>query len=305
MLFGEKRYNTIDWYLKNRFGKKTIKLSIDGGFSCPNRDGTVGERGCIFCSSKGSGDFAGNRLESIDTQIEKMINIYRKKWKDSLYLAYFQNFTNTYDDIENLEKIYYSAINNKNISGICIATRPDCLDEEIINLLSKINRETFLWVELGFQTSNEVTGNFIRRAYNNEVYKQAMEKLNKNSIKTVTHMILNLPGENIEDNLRTLKYIIDCNTWGIKLHMLYIMKGTDLEKYYLKNRFDLMNKEQYIDLLIEIIIRTPKNIVFHRITGDSPKDKLIEPKWTKDKKYILGKLEKRLKERGLYQGIRS
>lgn len=301
MLFGEKRYNTVDWYLKNRFGKKTVKLPLDGGFTCPNRDGTKGSRGCIFCSERGSGDFAGDRLKSIDSQIEDMIEFYSRKWPDSVYLAYFQNFTNTYDSIENLRDIYLRALSNPNISGICIATRPDCMGEDVLELLSELNRETFLWVELGLQTSNDETGKIIRRGYDSEDFRTAAEKLNRLGIKTVAHMIINLPGEDISDNLRTLHFIIDCGIWGVKFHMLHIMKGTDLEKYYEENPFYIMSADEYIDTLTELISRMPEYMTVHRITGDAPRELLIEPEWSRNKIYVIGNLEKKLKERNLYQ----
>lgn len=304
MKFGEKRYNTIDYYLKNEFGKKTVKLSLDGGFTCPNRDGKIDNRGCIFCSESGSGDFtSGNRMDDISEQIDSQIELLSDKWKGARYLAYFQSYTNTYATVEKLRNIYYQAIDNPNISGLCIATRPDCLDDDILELLDEINKKTFLWVELGFQTSNEETADLIRRGYKNSVFKEACRKLNEFNIKIVAHMIINLPGEEIEDYFNTLDYIIHNKVWGIKFHMLHIMKKTDLEKYYLDNKFEFMTADEYIELLTELIARLPSDMVVHRVTGDAPKDLLIEPKWTNNKIYIIGGLEKRLKEKGYYQGI--
>ncbi|MDO5708321.1 MAG: TIGR01212 family radical SAM protein, partial [Andreesenia angusta] len=270
MLFGEKRYNTIDYYLKKKFKKKTIKLSLDGGFTCPNRDGKIDNRGCIFCSERGSGDFTSKK--SIDLQIDEQIELYRNKWPDAIYLAYFQNFTNTYKDIDSLRKIYYEALNNKNISGICIATRPDCLDTEIMELLSEINEKHFLWIELGFQTSNDDTVKLIRRGYENNIFKKACSDLTNLNIKVVAHMIINLPHEDLNNNIDTLNFLIDSNIWGIKFHMLHIMKNTDLELYYKDNPFPIITADEYIDILIELITRLPKNIVVHRITGDAPKN---------------------------------
>ncbi len=311
MRYGEKRYYTVDYYLKNEFGEKTVKLSLDGGFSCPNRDGKIGDKGCIFCSESGSGDFTSRNEEAdlenieadIDRQIDKQIEILSDKWKNAKYLAYFQSFTNTYASVEKLRKIYYKAIENPNISGICIATRPDCLDEEVLKLLDEINRNTFMWIELGFQTCNEETARFIRRGYENKTFSEACDKLNKLGIRVVAHMIVNLPGEKREDYFNTLDFIVKSKVWGIKIHMLHIMKGTDLGNFYYENKFDLMSADEYVEILTELIARLPKDMVVHRITGDSPRDLLIEPEWTRNKIYIIGSLEKKLKEKGWYQGV--
>lgn len=302
MLFGDKRYNTIDHYLKNKFGRKTVKLSIDGGFSCPNRDGSIGKKGCIFCSEKGSGDFTSGRELNIDEQINKQIYMLQKKWENTNYLAYFQSFTNTYASKEMLYSIYDQVLKNPKISGICIATRPDCIDEEVLEVLDYLNKNTFLWIELGFQTSNENSARLIRRGYKNKVFLEACEKLNNINVKTVAHMILNLPDENKKDYFDTLEYIINAGVWGIKYHMLYILKNTDIEKYYRNEGIEFMSIDEYVETIVELVARTPKEIVIHRITGDAPSELLVEPKWSRNKIYIIGNVEKKLKEKKLYQG---
>lgn len=303
-MFGEKRYNTVDYFLKNEFGKKVVKLSLDGGFTCPNRDGTVGNRGCIFCSEQGSGEFAGSRCVSISEQIQSQIEMLKGKWSDAKYLAYFQNFTNTYSDAETLRKIYDEALSSGSISGLCIATRPDCLSEEVLDLLAEYSEKTFLWVELGLQTVNDDSAKFIRRGYSLDVFDSAVEELRKRGIRTVAHLILNLPGETRDDAFRSLDHVIGCGVWGVKLHMLHVLKDTDLCDYYMQTPFHFMSIDEYVNLIVDMISAMPPDMVVHRITGDGSRDSLVAPLWTLNKKYIIGNVEKRLKERGLYQGAR-
>lgn len=297
-----KRYNTLNEELKREFGNKVMKLSLDGGFTCPNRDGTVGTRGCIFCGDEGSGEFAGTRTVSIEEQVEEQKKLLSKKWDTDKYIIYFQNFTNTYGPIEKLKSLYYKAIDIQGVVGLAIATRPDCLDENVLDLLSEINNKTYLWVELGLQTIHEESASFIRRGYPLKVYDKAIYELKRRNIKVVTHVILGLPGENKEEILDTVRYVASTNTWGIKLHSLYIQRDTDLYDFYVKKPFSLMNREQYVSLVVDVLELLPKDMVIHRVTGDGKRELLHEPKWSLDKLKVLSMIDKELKLRDSYQG---
>lgn len=299
-----KRYNTLNEELKRKFHTKVMKLSLDGGFTCPNRDGTVGTKGCIFCGDEGSGEFAGSRTASIREQVEEQKRLLSKKWNTDKYIIYFQNFTNTYGPIERLRALYYEAINMEGVVGLAIATRPDCLDEKVLDLLEELNRKTYLWVELGLQTIHERTSKFIRRGYPLSVYNEGIENLKKRNIKLVTHVILGLPNETREEILETVRYVANTNTWGIKLHSLYIQKDTDLYNYYLENPFYIRNREEYISLIVDSLELIPKNMVIHRVTGDGKRELLHEPIWTLDKLKVLSSIDKELKIRDSYQGKR-
>ena len=301
MIWGEKSFNNIDYYLKEKFGEKIFKVSLDGGFTCPNRDGTLSYKGCIFCSESGSGEFAGNRKNSITNQINEQIK-FLEKGVDKKYIAYFQNFTGTYGNIDYLRTIYEEAIKHPNIVGIAIATRADCLSEEVLGLLSEFNEKTHLWIEIGLQTINDKTAEIINRGYKTEIFTEKMKELNKRNIKVVTHVIIGLPNENKNDVFSTIDYINEQKTWGIKLHLLYILKNTGLFEYYKSNPFEIMKKEEYISLVTEIISRLDKKIVIHRLTGDAPWKDLYEPKWSTDKRGILNGINKLLKEKKIYQG---
>ena len=236
-MWNDKRYHTLDFEFKKTFGEKAIKLAIDGNFTCPNRDGTIGKNGCIFCSERGSGDFTSDKNKCISTQISEQKQIMSKKWVSNSYIAYFQNYTNTYDTVENLRIKFYEALSCPDIRGISIATRPDCINEEIVELLSEINSKTFLWIELGLQTINEKTAEFLRRGYKLPQFKEAVNLLKEKNIKIVAHLIIGLPDETNEQILDSVRYISYLNLWGIKLHMLHIIKNTDLETYYQENHF--------------------------------------------------------------------
>lgn len=301
MTWGEKNYNNIDYYLKKEFGEKIFKVSLDGGFTCPNRDGTISNEGCIFCSEMGSGEFAGSRRKSINQQIDEQI-IFLNKGQDKKYIAYFQNFTGTYGDIEYLRKIYYEALQHKNIVGLAIATRGDCLGQEVIELLSELNQKTHLWIEIGLQSSNDKSAELINRGYTTEIFSEKIKELSKNNIKVVCHVILGIPFESKKETLETIKYINNKNIWGIKLHLLYILKNTRLSKLYEKEKFMTYTKEEYIEVISEIIGILDKSIVIHRLTGDAPWKDLEEPKWSTDKRGILNGITKYLKENNIYQG---
>lgn len=287
------RINTIGSYLKNHFGKKTIKLALDGGFNCPNRDGSKGFGGCIFCSADGSGDFASN----IPNQIELLAD----KWPDSKHIAYFQNHTNTYAPVEELREKYYSVLDNPDICGIAIATRPDCLSQEIYELLDEINKKTFLWVELGLQTMHEHTAELINRCYPREVYDEAINKLKELNIRTVVHLIFGLPGESKEDMLNSVRYVCKDDVFGIKLHMLNVVKGSQMEKLY-PDYVSFENIEEYVNLVVDALEIIPPQITIHRMSADAPRPILISPEWSYKKRTILNGIHQELKKRDSWQG---
>ncbi len=296
-------YSANDYY-KEIFGEKLIKLAIDGGFTCPNRDGTLSERGCIFCSGKGSGDFAGSRSLSVSEQYWQMREKMSAKWPKGKYMMYFQAYTNTYAPIERLRKLYYEAISMENAAALSIATRPDCLNEEIVSLLDELAQKVYVCVELGLQTSKEESVKLINRCYENDVYKEAVNMLNRHKIDTVTHIILGLPGEDFNDMLNSVKYAADCGTKGLKLQLLHIIKGTALYDYYKEKPFKYFTLEEYVKTVADIIERIPEDIVIHRITGDANKAELFEPWWSLDKRKVLNSVAKEFIKRNSYQGIK-
>ncbi len=285
-------YYSFNQYLKNTFGFKVYKISINAGFTCPNRDGTLGTRGCIFCSRGGSGDFAESSLLSVTEQIESGKLRVAKKIKSGKYIAYFQAFTNTYAPVDVLAKKYYEAINHPDIVGISIATRPDCLGEEVLTLLSEINKIKPVFVELGLQTIHEKTAEYIRRGYPLSVYDAAIRALKNAGINTVVHLIIGLPNESREDMLKSVEYVCKSGADGIKLQLLHILKGTDLANDYLSGKFEALSMEEYLSIIKDCIRIIPKNVVIHRLTGDGPKKDLIAPLWSADKKSVLNALNR-------------
>lgn len=284
-------YKTLSQYYKEKFGCKVYKLSINAGFTCPNRDGTLSHKGCIFCSEKGSGEFAesGN---NITLQLENAKKRVEQKNKDGKYIAYFQSFTNTYAPTKKLEKLYFEAIKPHYIVGLNIATRPDCLPDETVKLLESINKIKPVTVELGFQTSNEKTAEYIRRGYKNEVFEDAVKRLKECGIEVVSHIIIGLPYETKEDAVKTAKYCVNTGTDGVKFHLLHVIKNTDLEKEYLSSKFHCLTLEEYADILKSCLAVLPRNTVVHRITGDGDKKTLVAPLWSADKKKVLNYLNK-------------
>jgi len=288
--------------MKSFFGEKAIKLSIDGGFTCPNRDGTIGNKGCIFCSERGSGDFNSEACKSISEQINEQRQIMSRKWKSSTYIAYFQSYTNTYDTVENLRKKFHEALICENIKGIAIATRPDCISEEILELLAELNEKTFLWVELGLQTINNDTANLIRRGYSLDVFEKTAKMLKTKNVRTVIHLIMGLPGEDREQMLKNISYVSALRPWGVKIHMLHILQNTDLAKFYLNTHFNVMSQDKYVELICDSLELLNEDIVIHRLTGDGKKSDLIEPRWTLNKLKVLSDIDKELKKRNSRQG---
>lgn len=292
--------NNVNDYFKGLFGDKVYKISLNAGLTCPNRDGKIGTRGCIFCSEGGSGDFAQPPSLSITEQIEKGKALVANKIKTNKYIAYFQAYTNTYGNIDYLRKIYYEAVNHPDIVAISIATRPDCIDPPIAALLKELNQIKPVFVELGLQTSNEASAVFIRRGYTNEVFEAAVSLLNGLSI--IVHIIIGLPYEAPTDILNTIKYINGFPIQGVKLQLLHILKNTDLYTHYLQSPFHILSLEEYGDLLIMCINNLRPDIVIHRLTGDGPKKLLVEPAFSSNKKLVLNYINNRLRNENVIQG---
>jgi len=293
----------LNSFLKEKFGEKVFKISLDGGFSCPNRDGKISNTGCIFCSERGSGDFAGNRKFSISRQFEDIKNMMKKKWKKGEYIAYFQAYTNTYGDIDTLKAKYDEALSQEDVVGLAIATRPDCIDDDILNLLQEYNNKTYLWIELGLQTVHDDTAKLINRGYNLNVFEKALERLRLKNIDVVVHTIFGLPGENQKDMLDTIKYISKKDIQGIKMHLLHLMEYTPLMRLYEAGKLNFMSQEEYIDVVCKAISILREDIVIHRLTGDAPRSLLVEPKWSIKKWEILNAIDNRLKSENIYQGL--
>lgn len=289
------KYTTLNNYLKERFGEKVYKIALNGGFTCPNRDGKIGTRGCIFCSKGGSGDFAESPDLTITEQIENGKRRLEKKIKNGKYIAYFQAFTNTYAPIEKLRAIYTEAIIHPDIVALSVGTRPDCLGDDVLALLDELNKIKPIFVELGLQTINKDTARYIRRGYTLEVYDKAVANLHKIGINVVTHIILGLPGENKNDMLKSVEYACKV-TDGIKLQLLHILKGTDLAKDYEQGKFEVLTLEQYTEIIKECVQIIPENVVIHRLTGDGAKKDLIAPLWSADKKTVLNTINRALKD---------
>lgn len=302
MRWGDKPYYSLDYYLKEKFGEKVYKIALDGGMTCPNRDGTLDTRGCIFCSSGGSGDFAVHKKTSVTEQINDAITLLKSHGKKtgSKYIAYFQSYSNTYASADYLRSLYMEALNHPDIVGLSIGTRPDCFNEEIYSLISEFNRIKPIWIELGLQTIHEKTADFIRRGYPLSTFEETVKRLRSLNIDIVTHIILGLPGETTEDIIETIHYLNNADIQGIKLQLLHILKGTDLADYL--PELKIFTEEEYINLLVKCIGELSPDIVIHRLTGDGPKDLLLAPLWSLNKRHVLNNLSHTLKEENMYQG---
>ena len=283
---------TLNQYIHDNFGQKLYKIALDGGFTCPNRDGTIDTRGCIFCSGAGSGEFAGDCTMSITQQIEKGKDRVAAKIKDGRYIAYFQAFTNTYAPVEKLRSLYMEAINHRDIAVLSIATRPDCLPGEVLDLLCECRQIKPVWVELGLQTIHSATAEYIRRGYPLSVYNDAVNRLKARGLEVIVHVMLGLPGETRQDMLDTVSYVGKSHVDGIKLQLLHVIRGTDLEKDYLEGKFETLDFESYVELVAECVARLPENMVIHRMTGDGDKRTLVAPMWSADKKRVLNAINR-------------
>ncbi|WP_252313595.1 TIGR01212 family radical SAM protein [Sinobaca sp. H24] len=302
LLWGDKRYYTWNHQLKNHFGEKIIKVPLDGGFDCPNRDGSVASGGCTFCSQRGSGDFAGDRGEDIIDQFHTVKNRMNRKWKKGKYIGYFQAFSNTYAPVEELKVMFESILRQEDVVGLSIATRPDCLPDDVVEYLADLNQRTHLWVELGLQTVHERTALLINRAHDYECYKEGVEKLRKHNINVCAHVINGLPLETPEMMLETVKEVSRLDIQGIKIHLLHLLKKTPMVKQYEKGLVELMSQEDYIQLTADQIERLPASITIHRLTGDGPAELMIGPMWSMNKWSVLNGIDDELKRRGSWQG---
>lgn len=296
----EYRYNYLNNFLKAKFSERTLKICIEGGFTCPNRDGKKGIGGCIFCSSKGSGDHL--KCKAITGQVEDYLKSERSK-RANRYIAYFQSFTNTYGTIEELKKKYDAALIDDRIVALDIATRPDEITDEVVALLKSYTSNYYVWVELGLQTSNEETGKVINRCYTNVDFEEAVKKLKANGIDVVAHVMVGLPGETHEDIVNTIDFVNNQNIDGIKIHSTYVLKNTKLEELYRRGKYQVITYEEYMNELIFIITHLRKDIVIHRFSGDPPKESLIAPDWMNHKKWIMNGLNNRMAKENLEQGM--
>ncbi|HJA18618.1 MAG TPA: TIGR01212 family radical SAM protein [Candidatus Mediterraneibacter ornithocaccae] len=300
--WGEKRYHSLDFHLRSRFREKVYRIALNGGMTCPNRDGHIGTGGCIFCSADGSGDFAGRPFLTISQQLaEGKMHLLTKRPVHS-YIAYFQAFTNTYAPVSYLESIFTEAIEDPDVKILSVATRPDCLGDDVIDLLKRLNQIKPVWVELGLQTIHPETVRFIRRGYETAIFDQAVQRLRGAGIEVIVHVILYLPGETEEMMLKTIEYLNRCDIQGIKLQLLHILEGTDLADIYREEHFYVPDMETYIRMLGQCISHLRPDIVIHRLTGDGPKNLLIAPLWTGAKRSVLNRLHQYLKENDIWQG---
>ena len=297
-----KRYHTLDYYYKNKFGEKVFKVSLNAGFTCPNIDGTVGYGGCIYCSKTGSGEFAGNPIDSIEKQFNEIRDMMLKKWPKAKYIGYFQARTNTYAPVDKLKNIYEKVLSFDNVIGLNIATRPDAITDECLDYLEELNKKTYLTIELGLQTIKEETSKLINRSHTLACLEEMVKCLRKRNIDVVVHIINGLPYETKEDMINTVKYLNKLDIQGIKIHMLSIIKDTPLEKMYKEEKFKVLTKEEYIDIVVEQLEYLRPEIVIHRITGDPKLDELVEPSWLTKKFCVLNDIDKEMVKRDTYQG---
>lgn len=300
--FDQKRYHSWNYHLKQTFGHKVFKVAIDGGFDCPNRDGTVAQGGCTFCSASGSGDFAGNRAEDLKTQFYKVKSRMHNKWKDGKYMAYFQAFTNTHAPVEVLREKFETVLKEDGVVGLSIATRPDCLPDDVVEYLAELNERTYLWIELGLQTIHQTTADVINRAHDFDCYLKGVEKLRKHNIRICSHIINGLPGEDYDMMLATARRVSEMDVQGLKIHLLHLLKGTPMVKQYEKGLLQFLSKEDYVNLVVDQLEMIPPEIIIHRITGDGPPDQMIGPMWSMNKWEVLNDIDAELKRRNSRQG---
>ena len=297
-----KRYHTLDYYYKNRFNEKIFKVSLNANFSCPNIDGTIGYGGCIYCSKTGSGEFAGNKEESIEKQFQEVKEVMLKKWPKAKYIGYFQARTNTYAPVETLRKLHDVVLKQENVIGINISTRPDSITDECLDYLEELNKKTYLTIELGLQTTNPKTTKLINRCHSLECFEEMAKKLRERNIDVIVHIINGLPYETKEDMLNTVKYLNKLDIQGIKIHMLSILKDTPLEYLYQKDKFHVLTKDEYVDIVVDQLELLRPEIVIHRITGEPKIDDLVEPTWLTKKFCVLNDIDKEMVRRDSYQG---
>ena len=297
-----KRYHTLDYFYKHKFNSKVFKVSLNAGLSCPNIDGTVGKGGCIYCSNSGSGEFAGNKNDDIITQFNEIKKMMLKKWPNAKYIGYFQAHTNTYAPVETLKKLYEPILQQENVVGLNIATRPDAISDECLKYLEELNKKTYLTIELGLQTIHKKSTKIINRCHTLECFENMVKKLREKNINVVVHIINGLPYETKEDMIKTAKYLNTLDIQGIKIHMLSVIKNTKLEKLYQLKPFHILTEEEYIDIVINQLENLSPEIVINRITGDPKLDDLIQPTWLVKKFCVLNNIDKEMVKRNTYQG---
>ena len=302
----QHRYYNLDRYLKETYNSKVFKVALNGNFTCPNRDGTISTKGCIYCSPSGSGDFAGNKNDSLKNQFNEVKNIIHLKWPEAKYIAYFQANTNTYKPLNELKKLFDEAITlDDNIIILSIATRPDCLPDDVLDYLQSLNNKIKVWVELGFQTANENTALYINRGYANPVFEEAVKKLRQRNIDVIVHIINGLPNETKKDMINTVNYLNTFDIQGIKIHSLFVLDNTILGDIYKANPFKILSLDEYVDIVSTQLSLLNENIVIHRVNGDAPRENLIEPKWSLKKLVVMNEIDKIMKEKNLYQGSKT
>ena len=301
-MWGEKYFYSLDYFYRRKFGSKVARVTLDGGFTCPNRDGTVSFGGCVFCGVAGAGDFCAEKTLSITQQVKVQKERLQTKWKDLKISPYFQSFTNTYAPVGILRKKYEEALDSEDCVGLSIATRADCLCSEVLDLLEELNKRTFLQIELGLQTVNDKTAQVINRGYSLDVFTQSVLELQKRGIEIVAHLIVGLPDENLRDYLNAVRYISEMKINGVKIQVLYLLKDAPLMKWYERGEIKFLERFEYIDIVARMLAHLSPEVVVHRLTGDPPWKSLVEPKWTTDKKQILNQINQYLREKNLYQG---
>lgn len=302
--FDNKRYHTWNYYLRNTFGEKVFKVSINAGFTCPNIDGKVTYGGCTYCSKEGSGDFAGNPNDDLINQFFDIKNMMHKKWPNAKYIGYFQAFTNTYAPVEVLKEKYETILELDDVIGLSISTRPDCLEDDVLDYLEELNKRTNLWVELGLQTIHNKTAKVINRGHNYEIFLDGLKKLNDRNIKVVVHIINGLPGEDYQMMMETAKAVSKLKVDGIKIHLLHVIKDTPMANMLNKGMMELMNEDDYVNLVCDQLEILPPEMIIHRLTGDGKKEDLVGPLWSLKKWEVLNKIDDTLKIRNSYQGIK-
>ncbi|WP_047154383.1 TIGR01212 family radical SAM protein [Aneurinibacillus tyrosinisolvens] len=305
LLWGDKRYHTWNYHLRQHFGEKVFKVMLDAGFTCPNRDGTIAIGGCTFCSARGSGDFAGWRRDDLVTQFNEVKNRQHEKWPDAKYIGYFQAYSNTYAPVDVLREYYEVILEQEGVVGLSIATRPDCLPDDVVELLAELNEKTYLWVELGLQTVHESTSNLINRAHDTDCYYEAVEKLRKHNIRVCSHIIFGLPQETEEMMMETVRAVAKMDVQGIKIHLLHLLKKTPMVKQYEAGLLEFMEKDDYVRLVVDALEILPPEMIVHRLTGDGPPDLLIGPMWSRKKWEVLNAFDAELMRRNSWQGKKA
>lgn len=302
MLWGDKRFHTWNWEMRQTFGTKIFKVMLDAGFTCPNLDGTVAKGGCTFCSARGSGDFAGDRRLDLVTQFNQVRDRQHRKWPKAKYIGYFQAYTNTYAPVAVLREYYETILKQPGVVGLSIATRPDCLPDDVVEYLAELNERTYLWIELGLQTVHEETSKIINRAHDTACFIDAVERLRKHGIRTCAHIIYGLPGEDRDMMLETGRTVAELEVEGIKIHLLHVMKKTPMAHQWKQGLVRFLEQDEYIDLVVDTLEMLPPEMVVHRVTGDAPRDLLIGPMWSANKWEVLNGIDRRLEQRNTWQG---